>query len=60
MVFSLEFNFPSYFGKNWDALYDCLTDLRWLKEKNILIVHDDLPFEEIKKKWKFILICFQM
>ena len=25
-----EFNFPSYFGKNLDAVWDCMTDLSWL------------------------------
>jgi RNAse (barnase) inhibitor barstar len=27
-------HFPGYFGHNWDALNDCLTDLGWLATKH--------------------------
>jgi RNAse (barnase) inhibitor barstar len=35
--------FPSYFGHNWDALLDSLTDMGWLPAKGyvLILVHAD-------------------
>jgi RNAse (barnase) inhibitor barstar len=30
--------FPAHFGKNWDALNDCLTDLDWLSGKGLVLI----------------------
>src|SRR5262249_21756865 len=34
--------FPSWFGGNWDALADCLTDLSWAKASGYLVVLDGM------------------
>lgn len=38
-----ELKFPDYFGFNWNALYDCLRDFSWVDEKNIVLLHGELP-----------------
>ncbi|MDO0933817.1 barstar family protein [Streptomyces sp. DG2A-72] len=32
---------PDYFGWNWNALYDCLSDLNWLATTHFLLIVDD-------------------
>jgi len=34
---------PDYFGRNWDALEECLRDLSWLPPGRISLIHDALP-----------------
>lgn len=34
--FAAAWRFPYYFGENWDALDECLTDLEWLPAQSYL------------------------
>jgi len=42
---SKVFNFPDYFGENWDAFEECIRDLSWLPNGIIFMKHYDLPME---------------
>ena len=43
--YSQSLDFPAWFGGNWDALSDCLSDLSWIAHSEIMIMHSDLPLE---------------
>ena len=34
--------FPAWFGDNWDALYDCLTDLSWRPGQGWVLILDNV------------------
>jgi hypothetical protein len=36
-------DFPDYFGENWDALIDCLSDLSWLTKPTVTLDHIVVP-----------------
>lgn len=56
--FSAALQFPSYFGGNWDAFDECISDLEWLPgDGYILAINDtqDLLLDESCKQLSILL-----
>jgi RNAse (barnase) inhibitor barstar len=53
--------FPDYFGHNWDALEECLTDLEWLPAKGYILLFTDaaqvLPTDETEYETFLEVLC---
>lgn len=46
--------FPDYFGENWDAMDECITDLTWLPAKGYVFIvtdADELLSETEEARW---------
>ncbi|SFN63139.1 barstar family protein [Proteiniclasticum ruminis] len=51
-----KFNFPDYYGKNLDALWDLLTTLG--KDTDIIILHKDCILENLGSYGEALLALF--
>lgn len=49
-------SFPDYFGRNWDALEECLLDLAW-REGGLALLIDDaqVPESRAPSEWRELL-----
>lgn len=54
-------HFPDYFGHNWDAVYDLLTDPGWFPNEGLVLVLANFPrfAEQQPEQWRKGLQVFQ-
>ena len=47
-------HFPAWFGHNWDALSDCLTDLSWMEANGYVVVLEHLDRFRLAAETDFV------
>ena len=53
--FAHALQFPGHFGRNWDALEDCITDMEWMAASGYVIVIRDADRVLIDSEKDFIV-----
>jgi hypothetical protein len=55
--FASALGFPDWFGANWDALEDCLTDMSWRPAPGYLLVIDGIAgLEDLEPEDRDVLL----
>ena len=48
---------PDYFGQNWDALDECMTDPDWLEgNQGLILAHRDIPLKTPGEQKDYVLV----
>jgi RNAse (barnase) inhibitor barstar len=55
LAYALGMGFPSYFGYNWDALWDCLMSRENLEGRPVAIRHRDVPLLKVTDQCQIYL-----
>jgi Barstar (barnase inhibitor) len=52
--------FPAYYGQNWDALEECITDLAWLPARGYLLLYDQADRLALREPEVWRIACETM
>ena len=59
-IISTAMDFPDYFGNNWDAFWDCMTDLICINLEIEILNLDALDFDLREDKEKLICLLREL